>query len=297
MSQQSTEEALMRKYLLGDLDQGQQEQVEEQLFCDDGFNDRLSAVQDELINEYAANMLPEREQELFEKNFVLDDERHKKLLFAHALELSLEKRTTLQPALLTLPRRPRQWLKDKLTFPRRRWAWAALAVVAVIGLAVFAPRVLRWSAPGGGVVPWESTHVSIERQMAELNMRTSKSAAGGPAAPELALQPLRLRQDGEMKRVVLSGEEELLRLRLALPPEKYESYRATTSVVGGGELFTVYNLRPEDGTNAGVIIVDILPKFLPTGDYQIELKGEAAGGLVVELARYSFRVINNVTRR
>jgi hypothetical protein len=295
MSQQSTEEALMRRYLLGDLDQGQHEQVEEQLFCDDDFNNRLSTVQDELINEYAANMLPEREQKLFEKNFVLDDERRKKLQFAQALELYLEERTTSQPASLA-PYRPRQWLKDKLTFPRRRWAWAALAVVSVIVLAVFAPRVLRWSTPGDGVVPWGSTRASIERQLAELNMRTSKSVAGGPAAPELALQPLRLRQDSEMKRVIFSGREELLRLRLALPPERYESYRATMSVVGGGELFTVYNLRPEEGTNAGVILVDILPKFLPTGDYQIELKSEAAGGRVIEVARYSFRVINNVPR-
>lgn len=297
MSQQSTEEALMRKYLLGDLDQAQQGQVEEQLFCDDDFNNRLSTVQDELINEYAANMLPEREQELFEKNFVLSDERRKKLQFAQALELYLEERTASRPAPLTLSRHPLQWLKVNLSFPRSRWAWATLAVAAVIVLALSAPKVLRRSMSGNGVIPWESTRASIERQLAELNMRTSKSAAGGPAAPELALQPLRLRQDSEMKRVVLSGGEEFLRLRLAIPPERYENYRATTSVVGGGELFTVYNLRPGDGTNAGVILVDILPKFLPSGDYQIDLKGEAAGDRVVEVARYSFRVINNVTRR
>src|SRR5215213_4640229 len=98
MSQQSTEEALLRKYLLGDLDQGQQDQVEEQLFCDDSFTERLSAAQDELINDYAANMLPEREQKLFEKNFVLSDERRNKIRFAHALELYLEDQIALQPA-------------------------------------------------------------------------------------------------------------------------------------------------------------------------------------------------------
>jgi hypothetical protein len=294
MSQQSTEEALMRKYLLGDLDQGQQEQVEEQLFCDDGFNHRLSTAQDELINEYVAKMLPERERELFEKNFVLSDERREKLQFAHALDLYLEEHTSPQPAPPAQRRHPLHWLKGKLTFTRRRWAWAALALALLIVLTVFIPGVFRWLTSG---VPWESTRASIERQLAELNKRTSKSAAGSLTAPELALQPLRLREDGEMKRVVFNGGEELLRLRLALPPERFESYYATTSVVGGGELFTVYNLRPEDGTNAGVIFLDILPKFLPTGDYQIELKGEAAGGRVVEVARYSFRVINNVTRR
>lgn len=297
MSQQSTAEALLRKYLLGDLDQSRQEQVEEQLFCDDAFIERLSAAQDELINDYAANMLSEREHKLFEKNFVLSDERRNKIRFARALELYLEDQTALQPASPAPPRRLLSWLTGPVSFLLEHKGLAAGALATVLLIAILTPRVLRWLAPNTEVVSSDIRRASIEQQIAEFNKHPSRHAEGSQATPELALQPLRLREDSEMKRAVLSGDEELLRLRLMLPHESYENYRAITSLVGSGELFTIENLKPQDDMNARVILINVPPKFLPTGDYQIDLKGETAGGQVSDVIRYSFRVINNAARR
>jgi hypothetical protein len=297
MSQQSAEEMLIRKYLLGDLDQRQQEQVEEQLFCDDGFTEKLSAVQDNLIDEYVFDLLPERERELFEKNLSLSDERRNKIQFARALELYIEDQIALQPALPAPRRRLLSWLTGSVSFLLERKARVAVALATILLIAILTPRVTRWLIPNTEVVPLETTRANIEQQITELNKRPLKSTVGDRAMPELALQPLRLREGSEMKRVVLNGDEELLRLKLTLPPERYENYRAITSLVGGGELFTVEDLRPEDGMNAGMIIINIPPKFLPTSDYQLELKGVSAGGQVMGATRYSFRVINNVTRR
>ncbi|MGE0883230.1 MAG: CHAT domain-containing protein [Blastocatellales bacterium] len=79
-----SDENQIRRYLLGESSPSGREQIEERLFTDDEFAELLLLCEDELIDDYARNLLQANERELFEKNFSFSPKRHEKLLLAQA---------------------------------------------------------------------------------------------------------------------------------------------------------------------------------------------------------------------
>jgi hypothetical protein len=281
MSWQSDEEVLIRKYLLGDLDEKQQEQVEERLLCDDGFSDRLYAAQDNLIDDYVFDLLPEDERQRFEKKFTLDDERREKLLFARTLEsyVSVE---DVRPRKDVRP--PSRWWKNLSSLLREHKAWSATAFATLILLIFLAPKIASWLKLSDQAA--QSQHrASIERQLAEFNKRPFDQTQ---PKLNLTLQPILLREGSEMKEAVLTGHIKNLDLKLVLPQVRYGRYRALVQMVEGSEIFAIGGLEPEAGTPE--VLLRIPSEFLPAGDYQIELKGGATDEHEEGVARYYFRV-------
>lgn len=281
MSRQSDEEVLMRKYLLGDLDEGRQEQVEERLLRDDGFADRLDAAQDNLIDDYVFNQLTEDDRERFEKNFTLDEERREKLLFARTLESyvgvdDVRPRDDVRP--------PSGWWKNLLLLLSEHKAWSAAAATTVVLLIFLAPRIASWLKPGDRAT-LSQYRASIERQLADLNKRPFDQTQ---PTLELTLQPILLRESGATKEAVLDGRIRNLSLKLILPQARYGRYRALVRTAEGDELFAVGGLEPEAG--ASELLLRIPAEFLPAGDYQLELGGVAADGHEEGPTRYYFRV-------
>lgn len=284
MSQQSDEEVLIRKYLLGDLDDVRQEEVEERLLCDDSFAERLYSTQDNLIDDYVFNLLPADERERFEKNFILTDERRKKLLFTQTLESYVSRGEIRQPeGDHLLP----QWWKNPLLFLREHKAWSATGLAVVILLIFLTPKIASWLKPTGSA-SLSQNRASIERQIAELNKQPFDPNLHAPNTLELLLQPILLREGGEIKKAVLKGDIKILNLKLVLPEVRYGSYRALVQTVEGREPFTIEGLKPQAG--AADLLLRIPSEFLSTGDYQIELKGIASDGQEEDAARYNFQV-------
>jgi hypothetical protein len=283
MSRQSDEEVTMRKYLLGALDENEQGQVEERLLCDDGFADRLDAAQDNLIDDYVFDLLPEDDRQRFEKNFALDGERREKLLFAQTLESYVKVDDVRPPEEARPP--SRRW-ENLLMFIRAHKVWSGTAFAGAVLLIFIAPKIADWLKPGDqGTL--SQYRASVERQLAELNKRPF-----GQTEPafELTLRPTLLRESGELKDVALTGDIKKLSLKLVLPQVRYVKYHARVRTVEGNELFNVGGLEPEVG--APEVLLRIPLEFLPVGDYQIELSGVAADEHEEGVARYYFRVRN-----
>jgi hypothetical protein len=76
---------LIRRYLLGDLEEDQREKIEAALLTDQKLHDVLSDVSDEIIDDYAFNTLSDRDRQLFDGNFSLNPERLHKLRISTAL--------------------------------------------------------------------------------------------------------------------------------------------------------------------------------------------------------------------
>lgn len=99
-----SDENQIRLYLLGESSPADREQIEERLFSDADFGDELSLCEDELIDDYARNLLTANEQELFDKNFANSPERLQKLLLAQAAikyaQANQEKAVTISPSVL-----------------------------------------------------------------------------------------------------------------------------------------------------------------------------------------------------
>ena len=283
MNRLSDEELRLRNYLLGGLDERDREQVEEQQLCDDGFAERLSVAQDNLIDDYVFDALSKSERESFEKNFHLSAERRKKLLFAQTMEIYVEDQNAHQFS--------PSW-RNPLLFLRTHKAGSAISLAIVLLLLFITPKVMRQLRPIGEAVLPLAQRANIEQQIAALNKRPADPRIQALPAYELSLQPTLLREDKGITRVVLTEEIKLLILKLALPQVQHETYRALVLTVEGKELFAIDGLTSEIDAGAATVLLKIPSKFLSTGDYQIQLRGGTAGGNAENAVRYNFRVIN-----
>lgn len=291
MSQQSDEELLMRNYLLGGLDEERQEQVEERLLSDDSFAEKLSEAQDNLIDDYVFDALSESERESFDKNFILTDERRKKMLFAQTIEIYVDEHYGQQPSPSDDSHLPSPGWRNPLQLLRSNKAWLAIPAIVLL-LFFLTPKIVRWLKSDDQVALVRARRASIERQIAELNQRPTDQSVQALPTYELALQPTLLREDGGIKQVTLTDDIKLLTLKLALSQGQHEKYRALVLTVEGDELFAVEGLTPETDVGVAVVLLKIPSEFLTTGDYQIQLRGVAAGGQPDNAVRYNFRVIN-----
>jgi anti-sigma factor RsiW len=79
--------ALITRYLLGDLPEEQQVEIEERAFRDGVYLQTIQAVESDLIDEYVRGGLAERERRQFEARFFVSAERRRKVEFAKALAI------------------------------------------------------------------------------------------------------------------------------------------------------------------------------------------------------------------
>jgi hypothetical protein len=292
MIQQSDEEVNMRRYLLGDVDETEREQVEERILCDEAFAERLSIAQDHLIDDYVFDGLSEADRQSFETNFVLNKDRRNKLRIAQALDAYVTRELPSQHATNHHSRVPSELWRTTGRFIERHKLWATLAFATIVLLVFLGPKLASWLMPRT-ISPLAAQRARIERELADLNRDPSRSVNN--ATIDLALQPTLLREGGETKRVVITSDVRLVRLKLEFPEVKYDRYRTAVKTVEGDELFAVADLKPTADTSVGVILLRIPSEFLSSGDYQIELQGTPQDGQAAPVAHYSFRIIKNGT--
>lgn len=134
MEQEGKNEALLRKYLLGELNEADEQAFEEELLADDELSDLLLAEEDELIDDYLANDLGAKERERFDSHFMVTPERLRKLKFGETLS-QYQPHPSLIGRLL-------EWLRRMLSFRSLVLAVAAMIVLALgieIGRRVVIP--------------------------------------------------------------------------------------------------------------------------------------------------------------
>src|ERR1051325_8820824 len=94
-------EKLIARYLLGDLAEEQQVAIEDRAFSDKDLLALVTAVENDLIDEYVRRELSETERRKFESRFLASAERRKRVEFAKALArvpVALERTVVSQPA-------------------------------------------------------------------------------------------------------------------------------------------------------------------------------------------------------
>src|SRR5215213_5276074 len=219
MNPQNDKERLRKDYLLGRLSDDMRDQVEERLLDDNDFVEKLSTTEDDLIDDYVFGALSASERKNFEENFVISDERRRKVQFAQSVGLYLELADPQVPA------RPAPWWEAPLQFLRSYKLWIAIPVLGLLLLLLIVPPVVRWIKPGDTTVVVQTNRALIEQQIAEFNKRSTDP---GLAAYDMDLEstPV-LRDKGGIKRVTLSRNIKALNLKLALSStSSHAKYRA-----------------------------------------------------------------------
>src|SRR5215468_12114095 len=80
MKDEADNEKLMIRYLLGNLPEEQQLQVEREFLSDDRSYERILALEDELFYDYAQNKLSPGEREQFENQFLSSEQNRKRAI-------------------------------------------------------------------------------------------------------------------------------------------------------------------------------------------------------------------------
>src|SRR5438876_7752608 len=91
-------DSMIKRYLLGELTQEGQQQIEERLLRDSDYFEHLQLCEDELVDEYVRGGLPPDEQRRFDNHFLSTPERHEKLRFARALRRYVSAAVEAEPA-------------------------------------------------------------------------------------------------------------------------------------------------------------------------------------------------------
>lgn len=88
MRDDPSSETLLVRYLLGDLAEEEQVEIEERAFRDQQYLETIQAVESDLIDEYVRGGLSDRERRQFEARFFVSAERRLKVGFAKALAIA-----------------------------------------------------------------------------------------------------------------------------------------------------------------------------------------------------------------
>jgi hypothetical protein len=203
------EEHIMQ-YLLGDLAEEEQGQLEERFFVDDALYEELRIAERELIDRYVLGQLTGRERERFEHRFLLSSQRREKVALARSFRQAMAAvtaqaetpeiaRPPLHERLATALQQAQHQVADpawraRLARWQTRWAGKAQAAARlVVEAADQATRVMTegleaLTTPGN---QWDfaltSTRVSARGPGEDRDV--SQGAAGpGPTAPQVSIR-------------------------------------------------------------------------------------------------------------
>src|SRR5918911_866564 len=143
----SSDEKRVRRYLLGDLAEGERQAVERQMMIDGDFFEQVTLLEEELIDAYVRGTLPPFEREKFEQYFLSTPEGIQDVKLAALLNrYASSQRTTRKP--LTEERHrsvPRRSVWDYLgaKIPVPGYALAVLVVIFVLTAAGLLIGILR----------------------------------------------------------------------------------------------------------------------------------------------------------
>ena len=222
----------IRRYLLGELDDGARAEVEQRLLSDGEAFEQLLVAEDEIIDEYASGRLDAEERADFEAHFLATPERQQKVRFAralrrHAMTFAQVRETGKQPVVQGLWS-SRSWLS---------WAATTAAVLAIIA----------------GTVWFLRSRTTSPKTFATLTLIITQStrAEGAPAA---------------MVKLPLGAEA--LKIFLKLPGSAPPAFRYRVVLETDNGVTRPLEIADQDGESIAVIIPATQMKH---GQYTLKL--------------------------
>jgi len=283
MRSERVDEVLLVKYLLGNLSEMEEVQVEDRAFADADYLGALEAAEADLIDSYVRGALSQPERRSFEQRFLTSPTRRSKVEFARALakvttESTVPERPTSRRGLIRLIR---GWN------PMLRFAAGVAAMICIAGPSwlMFQNATMRsrMAVLESQSRDSETREQGLQRQLAEERNRVGTLIAQrqqqqfterGPAVPSLVLLPGISRAETRVEQLVLTTSAQIARIEIQLEArDEYLRFRAELRTRRGEEVLTRANL-PRHRTSAGYAVsFDVPASGLTAGEYELSLKG------------------------
>ncbi len=196
------------QYLLGLLSDEERSAVQERLFQDEDYFDRIRAIEYELLDSYSRGEMPASERALLESTLLASAEGRRKLDFARGL-------ATVQAS------------------PgKRRAPYLLIAAVVVVATATGLLFTLR------------NQHNAVETRTAPA---ISAPKAQPSTAPVVFSAPGTTRGGGEIKRLAIPSGTDLVQLQLDLEGDHHPVYAATLKTTSGTQVWEQAGLNAQSG--------------------------------------------------
>jgi anti-sigma-K factor RskA len=217
-----------RRYLLGQLTDDEQQNIEERLLSEDDFFQEVELTKDELAQEYASGELTGKERQWLQENFLASPEGKQKHEFAKTFDEYVRNHRAQPAKRVSLIERLRTLWK---TQPQLFTA-AATSAVLVIAVGLYA------------IIP-----TSTPRSMAQLTVKNSqgtRSTDPGSGQPSIKLK------------------KDVLQLRLMLPQAATPGSAYRVELSGDDNVPKTFETRAQETQS---IIVEIPAAQVPRGQY------------------------------
>ena len=294
------DEAVLRKYLLGDMSPEEQEGIELWLMSSEDAYCLLEAAEDDLIDDSFAGRLAPRDLDRFQTHFLVAPERQRKLQFSRSFKRAID--AAAQPVRLEFPSRP--GLLDFLRFrPAFVYATSALIVILLTGniwsFLKVAELQRELHSVTDQVTELGRDRDDLKRQLVESQAATlALQAAIPPPKPSTApvllamnLVPGITRSSNEIPTLTLTANASRIRFSLALLDDNFTVYRASLMNADSREIWTESKVVPTVARDGKTIVLNVPAEVLLSGDFSFSLMGVPDSGTPESVARYYFRAV------
>ena len=301
MRSQHSNETWHVKYLLGNLTDDEQVEVEDRAFADAEYLSALEATEADLIDAYVRGELSQSDRRSFEFRFLTSPKRRRKVEFARALATIASESKTQEPR-----------AAGRSFFTRTFWGWnpvvqfaaAMAALICIAGgtwlvseNAAIRSRVTALEAERRG---FEAREQSLRQQLSEeqnhaaalaAQNRQPSEAARAPLVASLVLLPGLSRAPTRVEQLVLSPSVQIARIEIELESrDDYPRFRAELRTRRGDEVLSRSNLVKRKSGSGFAVTIDLPASALAAGDYELALKGIAADRTSQDIGYYYFGV-------
>lgn len=239
MSLNNSDQQEIRRYLLGQLEDEEQQKIEDRLMTENDLFEELEISKDEIVEEYCAGELTTKERDWLEQHFLASPEGQRRRTFA----LALKHGKPPIPKGVTLIER----LQTRFSNLWRSQPWAVAAIASAVVVLVVGGIVLRAT-------------LSTSRSTTFLSLTLTNSSA------------IRSEETQPIARVSLPLNVDELRITLVLPDTRPSPSSYRVEAVDGINTLSV------TGANSNSVSVAIPTSQLRRGQYALRLYATRANG-------------------
>ena len=323
-------EKLIAQYLLGELPEEQQIEIEDRAFSEPEFMASITAVENDLIDDYVREEMPATARRQFEARFLNSDSRRKRIEFARALTLLLAEPRVTERDTRTVSGRRASWGDALAEFfqrlnPAGRIGLATAALLVIVGGAWLITQTLTLRSQLNRLQAQQNAQQtdrqSLEQQVeserrrneelaAQLNQekqqraqsdeslrRLSETVNQRTEAPRSIIATLTLlpgisRGATTQPKLILPPNASVARLQIGIEPEEdYKGFGVELRTAGGRPVWMRDSLTARSSRGGRSIRLTLPASALLPGEYELKLKGVPEVGPPEDVGFYYFQVM------
>lgn len=313
----------IRQYLLGELSEPEQVEIEDRAFEDQRVVEQILSVEQDLIDDYVSGDIPEARRQDFQKHFLASAERRKKIAFAQALAVVVNAPVVNAPAPAIDVAAAPSWrtrLAAFFTRPVTAYSMAAASLLLFfVGSWLVVERVRLRSEIAQLRTAKESQTAQnhqLENDLANERLRNQElMASRGTPSPQttpeiqpetppqpttptspivvaLSLLPGISRGSNSVPTLAIAKDVSLVRLQIGIDPqENYRRYRVALRTETGQQVLAQGNLLARGVSHGRSILLSVPASALGKGRYELALEGITESGTTEAVGFYYFDVV------